>query len=267
MAEAIITQTSPNLQGQARVDLQKEDFDAQVWFKGVDVYHEKALRCPCKARGGENSTNCLNCLGSGWLFIQKTETKMVVQSMNLRTQYKDWSEETVGNVTVTSLAKDGIAYMDRITVQKALSRFSEVVYPIQSKGKFIAKTVYEIVSLEEAFLFLDEALPLVKLELGTDITISSNIIELSRDIYDQYGPKGMSLRYVHNPAFHVIDVTREVMITDRQDKRTGITETQNMPVSSVARRAHYIFDSFHVYRNNDNQTQLIDNSYTDASSC
>ena len=90
----ITIQTPPNTVGQPSVQLVKNDFDVAIEKKGYRVYHDKASKCPCASKnGGAPQSNCKNCGGSGWFYINRTRTRMVVQSMNINTTNKEWSEE------------------------------------------------------------------------------------------------------------------------------------------------------------------------------
>jgi len=118
----IIQQTPPNTQGKTRVDLDKSDFDALVWQKGYDVYVDKAMKCPCRNTPDSQAlSNCRNCGGSGWIFFNRKETRMVLQSMNANNRYQEWSEEKLGTVRITSLNKEQLTYMDRITIKNGYS--------------------------------------------------------------------------------------------------------------------------------------------------
>jgi len=264
MPQATVDQTSPNLAQQANVELVLNDFEASVWNKGYEVVHEKALRCPCKQKGGDNRSACKNCLGSGWLFINRTKTRMVSQSMNLRKNFKDWSEEDMGNISITAIARDKLGYMDRITLLDATTYFSQIIYPVYNgiKDTFTARCIYEPIAVEDAFLFDGTDNGLKRLAQGTDFTVASNVLTFSAEIRQKYSNAAVSVRYSHNPAFHVIDMTREAIASRTTANETGVTSVSQFPIHAIARRAHYIFDSANVYGNDGNQNELIDNSYT-----
>ena len=64
----------------------------------------------------------------------------------------------------------------------------------------------------------------------------------------------ISIRYIHAPQYHVIDVKRDVMVSptyESQGKRLA-----QMPISAQGRRAHYVLD-----RQNYKGDLIFDNSY------
>lgn len=254
-----ITQTPPNTQGKARVDLIKSDFDALVWQKGYDVFLDKAIKCPCRnVPDAQGLSNCKNCGGSGWLFINRKKTRMVIQSMNIDTRYKEWSEEKLGTARITALNEEQLAYMDRITVATGMITTSQVLFfKKHSDGKWRAMCIYPILELVDAFIFDKPEDPLIKAEKGQDFEIvNKNWIELS-ETHTQKEHPTISLRYRHNPMFHVVDLTRNVMTTKAIQKGKDIDTS--MPLSAVAKLAHYVLDE-----QNFNGDYLNDNDYSEG---
>lgn len=266
----IISQTPPNLQGQSRVDLRKRDFDAIVWQKGYDVYLDKALRCPCRSGNDHQAlSSCKNCGGSGWLYLNRYKTKMVLQSMNLDTKFKEWSEERIGTVRITSMNRDELAFMDRITVIEGRTIVNDVVFPKDYYGELRARVNYEILEIDEIFLFSSAGAPLKRLFEGVDFDIlqdnqgrPTNLLRFDQQ-YSGMDQMTVSIRYQYAPQFHVMDVTRQIMNTQELDKSTGADIISDMPVSAMGRRSHYVLDE-----QNYNNDFLLDNSYAqDLSDC
>jgi len=254
---AVITsQAAPALAGQPQVNFNKDSFEAVIYQKGYRVYHDKAIKCPCKVQATDNLSDCHNCGGSGWVFYNRVSTRMILHSMNLDTQYKEWSEETLGTVNITARDVDKIAYMDRITVIDAQTLFSEVIYPKKHKGLRYATATYDILSIEDVFLFAGSKNKLTRLIEGTDYTLNENAIQLDAK-YDNYKSTCVALRYIHSPTYHVIDMPRDTMDSPIKNL-SGIPEDKLMPISAVGRRAHYVLDA-----QNYNGDYLFDNSYID----
>ena len=66
----------------------KQDFDEAVFEHGYSVTLERALRCPCAVEANNGAlSNCTNCGGGGWVFINKRSTVIVTQSMNRNTKF------------------------------------------------------------------------------------------------------------------------------------------------------------------------------------
>lgn len=256
MVKPVITTTpSPNLAGQPQVKLRKSDFDALVWDKGYPVYHDKALRCPCKEKPADNLSTCRNCGGSGWLFINRSQTKMVVQSMNQDTQFKEWSEENRGTARITAMNEDRLSFMDRITLYESESIYNEILYPKVYSGNNFSFTTYEIIKVLDIFLFQGANQKLKLLELDTDYTISLNKIILDPQYISE--TLKISIRYTHRPQFHVIDLTRNIIDSEIFDINTlGGKKSVPFPVSAIGKLAHYTLDPI-----NYDGDYLFDNSY------
>lgn len=259
----IISQTPPNLNGQARADLRKRDFDAAVWNKGYDVYLDKALRCPCRNKNDHQAlSSCKNCGGSGWVYLNRYKTKMVLQAMNLDTKFKEWSEERLGTVKITSLTQDELSFMDRITVIDGHSIVNDVIYPVNYFGELRARVNYEIQEIDEIFLFESTGVKLKRLVEATDYEIlldandkKTNLLKFNAQ-YNQMADMTVSIRYQYAPQFHVLDVTRQVMATQEVNKSTGGDIVTQMPISAMGRRSHYVLDE-----QNYTNDFLLDNNY------
>ena len=80
--KTIAYQTPPNIVD-PKVGWRVADYDELIQSQGYDAYIDKALRCPCidKATGQALST-CRNCLGRGWFFIDRIETRLIAQHMD-----------------------------------------------------------------------------------------------------------------------------------------------------------------------------------------
>ena len=258
----ITTTTPPNTSGKPTVRFKRSDFDTLVWEKGYDVHHDIALRCPCKEKGADNLSSCKNCGGSGWFFINRNKTKMVLQSMNQSTQFKDWSEENRGQVKITAMEEDNLSYMDRITLLNAEATYTQNVYPksVQDSGSnvLLAYSIYDIVSMVDVFLFESAEVALKKLTLNADYTIEGDKGKIIFDAqYSGLTNMKVTVRYKYRPQYHVIDLTRNTMYSDVWDKSTleGKKNVQ-FPVSAIGKIAHYTLDP----KNLDGE-YLFDNSY------
>lgn len=254
-----IQKTPVNTQGSARVDLVKMDFETLIQNKGYDVYHEKAVKCPCHVKNDGNPlSNCRNCGGSGWVFINKVETRMVLMGINIDTKFKEWSEEKLGTVKVSARDCDQLAFMDRITVIDGEVTTSQVIYPRLIDGSMRAKTIYSIKEVQEIFSYNgpDQKLRLLTEGAAGDYTIENNILVLSEEFNDVEN-LSISVRYTHAPQFHIIDLQRETMVTRVKDKENGGSDIDVlMPISAVARRTHYVLDE-----QNFTGDYLFDNTY------
>ena len=89
-----------NVQG---VDFRRNDFNALVWQKGYSSIIDHAVYCPCRGTGAHPKSDCHNCGGNGWVFVNPYEERLVMHSMNLQTNLRAWSEETLGTVSISAM--------------------------------------------------------------------------------------------------------------------------------------------------------------------
>lgn len=249
--------------GPPRADLIKEEFDTLIQQKGKEVEVEKALECPCKSPSTNQQSTCKNCGGTGWIFINSRKTRMVLTAINIVTDYKPWSEELRGTVNVTCRAEEELSYMDKIRDVNGEAIFNEVLF-FKKKGNVVfAYTTYSIKEVLYIGLFKGDEEPLQRLELNVDYSVDGNKLVLLNNslLGTDTGAKNTSftIRYKHAPEFHVIEMKRETMQTFEWQ---GNEKLKHMPVSAIARRAHY-----QLKANNLLGDRLIDNSYEDKSEC
>jgi len=259
MAKQITPSSPPFNTLTPQVYFQKNDFDVLIWTHGYNVIIEKALCCPCKSKGGDNLSNCKNCGGSGWIFINPVQTKAILSSQNQTTAFKDWSEVNMGNVNITVRDIDKLSFMDRITALDGESLYSQTAYPKIYQGILFAFLDYTPKAIQEVFMFRSSTEKLILLSNGSDYTISGEKIILDTKFILNGEPvlndMTLSLRYVHAPQYYVIDLKRDVITTPTAESK-GNKFTQ-MPISAQGRRAHYVLD-----RQNYNGDLIYDNSYS-----
>lgn len=236
-----------------RVGWRVDDFEKLIQSQGYDVYIDRAMRCPCvdKATGQALST-CKNCLGRGWFFVDRTETRIIAQHMDSRKRYLDWSEVNAGTASMTTKGSDKLGFMDRIILLQLQEFYSEIIRPTMYDGELLAYPVYEPLNITNMFLYVGDY---TKLELIPEAmyTVDRNKIVFDKSILEvvpvdnvnQNSPSvSISVRYSHYPVYHVIDVNRELMRV-RESKLCGYDDEtlRQMPINVLARKAHFIFDS------------------------
>lgn len=248
------------VQTQPQAFFKKNDFDVTIWQHGYDVIVEKALRCPCKSKGADNLASCKNCGGSGWFFINPKQTKAIMHSMNLQTNFREWSEVNVGTVNVSVRDIDKLAFMDRITVLQGNSIHSQTVFTSFYKGVLFAFLDYTPKDVEEVYLFVSGDDKLVLLQENVDYTIVDYKILIDKK-YHHLKDVTLTIRYNHAPQFHVIDLPRDVMVSTIRTTDNRKIKAQ-MPVNAVGRRAHYV-----INRQSFNGDLYFDNSYEENKCC
>lgn len=251
ISKSPINRTPPPLGGSAKVALKKTDFDSKVWLYGNDVFIDKAIRCPCRTKSNNQAlSSCKNCGGSGYVYLNRYRTKVVMQSMNLGTQFKEWSEEKLGTVKITARNEEELAFMDRITLLDGLNIHNETVHPFIIDSAVKARLDYPPIEIEEISVFVESNEKLRRLIYETDYTIEDNILSLSAEFFS-WRDLTVSLRYKYYPTFHVLDLPRG---TIQSDSIAGAAA--KFPIHAIGRRAHYVIDEQNI-----DKDFLLDNSY------
>lgn len=238
-----------------RADLQKKEFDTLIHQKGRDVLLETAIQCPCKSESVNQQSNCKNCGGTGWVFINPRQKRMVLTAINAVTEFRPWSEELRGTVNVTAHVEDDLSIMDRITALDGESIHNEVLF-IKTKGAVnFTYTTYNIKEILYISMFVSVDEPLRRLIKDTDFTFEDNkiIFNISSYPLPSVEENNITVRYKHAPQFHVIEMKRDTMQTFKWEQGE---QNQNMPISAIARRAHY-----QLTANNLAGDRLLDNSF------
>jgi len=178
MAKNVKLQPTPNLVSKPVVNFTIEEQDAMVYNKGVDVTIESAIKCPCKTKDNDNLSTCENCSSTGWVFINKTQDRVIISSINFETKYKEWSAEKLGTINLTLRSITKVSFMDKVIIKDSNVRQSEVIYPIPFDGNYFSYTIYDIESVEDIFQYVSTTDPLLKLELFVDFRFERNKIIL-----------------------------------------------------------------------------------------
>ena len=239
-----------------RVGWRVDDFEELIQSQGYDALIDRALRCPCvdKATGQALST-CKNCLGRGWFFVDRTETRLIAQHMDSKKRYENWSEVNRGTASITTKGIDKLGFMDKIILTQLEEFYSEIIRPIYFQGEIIAYPVYEPLKVTDMFLFSSDNEKLISIKEG-EYVIDGNKIVFDLGIQDKISiddvnvknkseiPISISIRYSHFPVYHVIDVNRELMkVRESRFCSYNDEKLRQMPINVLARKAHYLFDA------------------------
>lgn len=253
----IISQTPPEaLLNSTPIGLKKADFDRAVHAHGYECYHEKALKCPCSVKStGQPLSNCQNCLGTGWFFIEKRKTRMLVQAINKTTTYTNWTETDKGTASITARAEiDRFSFMDRITVLDIEVSFQQIVRTRESNsGDIFAFLYYNPLHVEQVYIFNGNNVPLARLVLNVDYFIQGNILLFAPAVAAYYTNNTtgytddgkyltVSVRYRHMPCYNIIDISREAVRNRESVCKDGSTSLKDFPIHAIAKKTHYILD-------------------------
>jgi hypothetical protein len=292
MKTPIITETPAVGSGGPQANFSKSAFDQLIWNKGYEVLKETALKCPCKGKATNQQSNCRNCGGTGWIFINPTDTKVVLHSMNLNTKYKEWSEENAGNASMTAMQEEEIAFMDRITVKDTNAIHQQVLYlktndPDESTSQsesqshesgsesdsssevnestYFFTTIYDIKEILHIAIYSGSQNPLIPLVYGTDFTYRDNKIILTLSTAKTYIDKkqvgdqdvSITIRYKYAVQFHVVDIPRETIQSRTKAGIIDNPEVINLPIHAILRRSHYVLDEENLEGNRINNNDHL----------
>jgi len=270
----------------------RKRFDEAISKKGYLVEVESALKCPCAEKSnGSPLSECLNCGGTGWFFVNKIQTKIAAMSFVGNTpKTENWDETTDSTCKLVYRPEDKLGFMDKITFLELEAWFNQILFFSEidtdelknsfkdidklkafQKGKglkrvFWAFTSYEPVTIFELYLFVSATEPLKILKKDIDYIVVDNKIflqlsekEISSDILNNFESIGISVRYSHKPVYHVISINRDLIKQKTDPAFCGSDKSknsyENFPLSAVARKANYILDARNL-----NGRRIFDNS-------
>jgi hypothetical protein len=261
---SIRTQTPPNVTSYPKVDIfKRDDFNEALWENGYDVMLEEAIACPCKGTSSDAKSNCSNCLGTGWIFINPIKTKAFISSINRNTKYKEWSPELIGTIAVTFMNVNRFGFMDKVTLMKHYGMMSET---LTARTNTTAGTAYQMFSfatygikeIRSVFVYDGEDSPLIKIP-SNEYRINpnnSNVIDIKSTSFTEEFNGKISVSYKHLVTYNILDIPHDLRIT-KEYSNSGKRETQEMPVQAIARKAQYEMGKVTNYAGNN----LQNNSY------
>ena len=258
--------TTPADVGSPATYFDRKKFDDLIYDKGYVAYIDRAVQCPCRVLAtGQALSDCQNCGGVGWFYIDRVSTVLGCTSMANRNKYEVWTVSNAGTVSVTSRPEDKLGWMDRITLLELESWFSQAIHLKQLEDlSYFTFLTYSPTNVFDVFVFKGSTTPLGYLT-PDKYTISDNKILIPLATITGLGTSGItdfsiSIRYTHNPSYYIIDINRD-LIKQRVDKcfvqpSLEVNKT-NLPLNAIGRRAHFVLDAANFAGNN-----LIDNTPT-----
>lgn len=261
---SIRTQTPPDVSNYPKVNIfNRDDFNNALWENGFSVDHYEAIACPCKGTSSDHKSDCSNCLGTGWVFINPINTKAFITSINRTTKYKDWSPEMIGTIAVTLMNSNKIGFMDKLVMKKHYGMMSEDLtvrtnlHTVPTYQRFAFAT-YGMTEINSVFVFNGPMNALVKLA-AADYRINP-VNNYVIDIKSSNLPAGfngkVSVSYHHYMTYQVIDIPHDLRIT-KSYMNSGKRVEEEMPVQAIARKSQYEMGKASNYEGDNIQ----DNSY------
>lgn len=259
-----IVQKTPAESVEYQVRFEAQRFDSLVFDKGYEVWIDRAFRCPCSVKGaGQPLSNCKNCLGIGWIFTNRIETRVAMQAMKADIRYENWTKNTAGTAKITARAIDKLAFMDRVILKDVEGYFNEIlrskkVTNDQDVEETLFFTNYGIIEIENLMVFVSSDEKLLYLEQGTDYELDSNNDTTIKVINPALVDLELTatIRYRHFQTYHIIDMNRDIIKVREKNCSLPDEQLRNMPIMGIARKAHYLFDNL-KYEESEN---LLDNT-------
>lgn len=248
----VTAQTPPSVSSLPQPNWDVKKFDSLIYNNGYHTYIDRALRCPCidKSNGQALST-CSNCLGRGWFFVDRRETKVVAQSMANIRRNSDTGEINRGTARITARAVDRLGFMDRIILLELIAYYTEVLRPAYWGEELVAYPIYEPLEISNAYLFVGDSVklhPLTSADYkikGNKIVFKESILDLIEvsDVNQKQPDISVSVRYSYHPVYHVLDANRELTRVKEKNCVFSDNTLKDIPINVIARKAHYIFDA------------------------
>lgn len=244
MSRPTITATPENLTNSPQPEFDRDLFNESLWHKGYNVWVEKAIECPCRTEGrNDNLSDCQNCGGLGWVYIDPLETKGIITGINKGTKYREWSEEIIGDMMLTLRDVDNAGFMDRITFLNETNILSEVkrLRTSTSTLENFIYLAYDIESIEDVYVFQSSTQSLVRIpEANYSISsVNQNIIQFAAGALSASTNSSISVRYKHNVQYNILDIPHIIRSSNAADKN-GTLNKIKLPNQYIVRLAHYM---------------------------
>jgi len=231
------------------------EFDNLIMSKGQDVDYDKAMRCPCISKQtGSAFPSCINCGGLGWFFIDRTSTKMIVVGRGQAKKQENWQETDLGVASITSRAIERMTFMDRVILKEVEAIHTEVLsMRRRSNGTLFSYTIYNPIEIEFAYLLDDKDTKLAELvptEIFDITQFDKGVIQFVdnnkyvQEYFQKEDELKLSIRYLHNPVYHILDVNRD--LTKTRNSECSQELKKSLPIKYLAKKAQYIFDNHNL---------------------
>ncbi len=257
-------QTPPNLIGQPYVPFRPTDFDAVIWNKGYALKIEKAVACPCRGTDGSPLSDCENCYGLGYFYINPFDTRAIMTSLNSETKLKEWSLEKLGTVSFTLMSEysDGkVSFNDRFTLTSVnedsptpFASVSEVRQIQETETEKFVFLTFMIKEIMEVWSFNLSSSLLTRIDPSLYSLSDENPYVLKLDPTVNPTNNVVSVRYKHLLQYIVVDIPHEVRSSLVRDDN-GADKTIELPNQFVAKRINF------AAKGDYNGLGLLDNSY------
>jgi len=188
-------------------------------------------------------STCKNCGGTGWVFVNKRNSRLVLQGVGVKTVEEIWTQIASGMVTISYPPEEDFAYMDRITRLNQTAIFSEVIDFDTYLDANFGFVTYQPIKIDYIALYQSDELGFMQLTSDQYTVVNNKITLLIDDLpdFDKIEtPLTATIRYSHHPTFNVIEISREPIDNFKWSAKGEML--QELPGKAIARRTHNIED-------------------------
>lgn len=214
----------------------KRNFDNAIWTIGTNIIIENYLQCPCKRKGGESLVSCMNCLGSGSLFIDPRQTKALSHGDRKDSFIRSFGElaDTVLKFTVTN--EDRVTEKDRITMIDLVDTHVETIQIEDGFDEFFLTFPPTEIHYLKRFVDIDEKVIDYPIE---DVEIEGVKIKFK----NLRGNAKFSIRYDYNPQYIVVKGFRNSMSHPEYTSSSSLdVDIKSFPTHFYAQKANFCND-------------------------
>lgn len=218
------------------VDFDRDAFTAALANKGYAVTWEKAAYCPNRGAISrrEHKINCTLCDGSGFVYFDATDTRMLMTSMNLNQSFNAFGRWDSGTQMVTALPEMRLHPYDKLTLLNGVVRFQELLR--RQPGTLRDRPKYTPLCIEY-LSWVDRDGALATFEEDVDFTIdSSGFLVWSTQVRRPDDNQLYSIAYTYRPQYVVV----ELMHQHRDSTIDGVH--YEFPVQAMAKLEYLVRD-------------------------
>lgn len=231
-------QPSPSTLGYPSPEFDKGAFDAAIVQKGYKIYQERAVACPCGDPGHANPS-CPHCGGIGYFYINPSETKAIITSINVNTQYKEWTMDNAGTIAVTTYDEGlNLSFFDRITFKEKFGRFTENRVVRKTADKTFVWLTFKPIEIYGVYVIDGGA---VRQLSPSDYKMEPSINDCALFLSSIYSENLIvSVYYKHYVQYNVIDLPHEIRASNITNNDGNLRKI-DLPVQAIARRANFVY--------------------------
>lgn len=213
------------------VDFDRDAFTRFIEDKGYAVSWEKAVLCPNVPGTGlsprDHAIGCPICDERGFIYVDPTPTKMLMQGIRLNQSFFAYGRWDVGNMLVTAEPEFTVDYFDRLTLGNGVGRFTQRL--VRQPGLVADKLKYAPLCFHFVG-WVDRAGALVQFSQDADFRVSADGASIEwPDANQPDAGSFYSVCYDYRPRYVVLDLVHH--------HRDSTVEGQHyqFPVQAVAK--------------------------------